>query len=63
MWKKNWKRDFFFTLNLLNEAECLVSAQIKKQKYEYSLKRYYRTCHINGVFFSAKKISPSYKVH
>ena len=48
MWKKNWetkKKKMIFSLNILNEAECLVCAQIKRKKCEYSLTRYYRTCH------------------
>ena len=32
-------------LNILNETECLVCAQIITKVCKYSLKRHYRTCH------------------
>ena len=33
MWKKNWETEFFFfALNTLNEAECLVCAQLIRKK-------------------------------
>ena len=35
----------FFALNILNETECLVCAQIIRKKCEYLLKRHYRTRH------------------
>ena len=36
---------FFFALNILNEAECLVCAQIIRKKCENPLKRHYKICH------------------
>ena len=44
-------KQFFFALNILNKAECLVCEQIIRK---YSLKRHYRTFHtklhsINGL--------------
>ena len=53
MLKKNWESEFFFfALNILNEAEYLVCAQIKWQKCEYLLKRPYTTCHTTTQFHS-----------
>ena len=40
-----WETQFFFALNIVNKAECLVCSQIIKKKYECSLKRHYRTYH------------------
>ena len=42
--KENWETEFFFALNILNEAESLVCAPIKIKKFEYSLKPHYRSC-------------------
>ena len=43
--EKKTGNQIFFDLNILNEAECLVCAQIIRKKCEYFLKWLYGICH------------------
>ena len=38
-----------FALNIYNEAEYLVCAQMIRKKWEYSLKQHYRTFHMRKI--------------
>lgn len=41
MWDIGWENSFLFSLNIFNEAECLVCNQKIKEKFACNLKRHY----------------------
>lgn len=47
MWNTEWENEFLFSLNCLNDAECLVCNQVLKKINAYTLKRHYGSCHSN----------------
>lgn len=54
MWKVEWEHLFLFSINTMNEAQCLVCNQKIKRMAAHSLKRHYEACHsefhlINGI--------------
>lgn len=45
MWDIEWEKKFLFSLNVFNEAECLVCNQKLKKKGAYYCKRHYDSSH------------------